>query len=207
MLTAPRHLLVVLALTPLWAASLCSPDPGPDPCELDRLGCEDPPEPTNPDDFYLDTCPSELAGPLDVVVGSGERQFAPFTEAGGPTIHFGPQGGQHVFMALQVRNARLDASPRLRISYYLGQGDGCAPPSADLVTAASCPTTLGRRNLTLGGPGFELRTGTDGSVEEYGIVVFVEVPNGDLDGLIALTVEDQCRRSGVVTHVWTEYFD
>src|SRR5689334_14085613 len=99
----PRALpiIVALATTPALSGATCGPDPGPSACELDRLGCEDP-EPS--DDFYLDSCPSDVSGPLIVEAGSGEAAFAPFDAGQGPHVNYGPQGGQHVFMAVRVTN-------------------------------------------------------------------------------------------------------
>lgn len=205
-----RTIVSALALVALATSGLgmtCGPDPGPTPCELDRLGCDD--EDPDADDFYLASCPADVSGPLEVELGSGEAAFAPFATGEGPVINYGPQGGQHVFMGLRVTNARVDVSPSLRISYYLGQGAGCAPP-ADAGTNAplalpSCAVTLGKRDLRLGEVGYELRTNAAGDVEEYGLVVFVDIPDPALPGVVAVSVEDQCRRGGAAYQVWTSY--
>jgi hypothetical protein len=189
------------ALLVTLPGTVCNPDPGPSPCELDRLGCVDP-EPSG--DFYLASCPSELGGALAVEVGTGEAGFEAFAPGAGPFVHFGPQGGQHVFMGFRVLNARLDVSPRLRLRFYLGQGEGCLPPASGTALPA-CAVTLGERELVLGGTGFTLRADAAGAVEEYGLVVFVAVPDRSLPGLVALSVEDQCRRSGADFQIWTRY--
>src|SRR5262245_44907839 len=124
--------LALTALAALSTGATCGPDPAPSPCELDRLGCEDP-EPL--DDFYLASCPSDVSGALEVEVGSGETSFAGFATGQGPLVHFGPQGGQHVFMGFRVANARLDVSPLLKLRFYLGQGEGCVPPGDGSVPA------------------------------------------------------------------------
>lgn len=201
--TTAGTLLAAFAM--VSTGTICNPDPGPDPCELDRLGCEDP-GPSDPAGFYLESCPAEIEGALEVVAGSGEIAFESFAEGAGPIVHFGPQGGQHVFMGFRVDNARVDVSPRLRVSFYLGQGEGCAPPSDPASTAIpTCAVTLGKRDVVLGGTGFELRHNAEGQVEEYGLVVFVDVPSSDLAGLVAVSVEDQCRRKGAAFQAWTRY--
>lgn len=197
--------LLILLFVPVCSASLCSPDSGTDPCELDRLGCEDPPPGTHPPEFYLDDCPEDVTGPLELVIGSGEAAFTALAGGQGPFVHFGPQGGQHVFMGFQVLNARLDASPLMSISFFLGQGSGCEEPPDQVGTLPSCEVTIGKRDLLLGGPGFELRTNPQGDVEESGIVVFVDVPDPELTGMVTMIVEDQCRRVGAVYHRWTDY--
>lgn len=180
----------------------CGPS-DPDPCELDRLGCVDP---ETPEQFYLETCPADVTGALEVEVGTGEERFEPLTAGAGPVVHFGAQGGQHVFMGFRVKNARLDVSPLLKLRFFLGQGgEGCVPPTDGVTPPPSCAVTLGQRELVLGGTGFELHDNAAGDVEEAGWIVFVSVPDPTVAGMIALTVEDPCRRTGAAYHAWTSY--
>ncbi len=176
----------------------CGPS-DPDPCELDRLGCE----PTEDPDFYLASCPAEVTGPLEVQVGTGESDFTAFAEGAGPVVHYGPQGGQHVFLGLRVNNARLDLSPKLKVTFYVGQGADCAPPADG--EEAACTVRLGTRTLILGAPGFEPNVNTEGDVEESGLVVFVEAPSREVPSLVGVTVEDPCRRKGSAYQAWTRY--
>jgi len=193
--------LGLFALAATQPAMTCGPS-DPSPCELDRLGCQDPP----PDDtFYRDDCPESLGTTLEVEVGTGEQTFASFAEGTGPVINYGPQGGQHVFMGVRVDNADLQWSPRLKLAFYLGQGEGCAPPAAGVTDLPTCAVSLGKRELVLGGAGFELETDAAGAVEEYGLVVFVDVPDSAKTGLVAVRVEDQCHRVGADFQAWTKY--
>lgn len=202
----PLSVVVRCALGALVLLSIpgmtCGPS-DPDPCELDRLGCVDP---ETPEAFYLDSCPPDVTGALEVEVGTGEERFEPFAAGAGPVVHYGTQGGQHVFMAFRVKNARLDLSPLLKFHFYLGQGgDACAPPTAGEPATATCNVTLGQRELVLGGTGFELHTNASGEVEEAGWIVFVSVPDPTVSGLIVVSVEDPCRRMGTAYQAWTRY--
>lgn len=173
----------------------------PSPCELDRLGCDDP-EPS--DDFYLASCPAEMSGTLEVEVGTGESNFSAFQPSTGPVVHTGPQGGQHVFMGVHVKNANLAVSPLLRMHFYLGQGEGCTAVAGS-TTLPECPVSLGQRKLELGSTGFEMHLDANGEVAESGLVVFVDPPSQTLPTLVAVTVEDQCRRTGASFQTWTVY--
>ncbi len=197
MLKLTRFLVACLvSLSPALVGMTCGPS-DPSPCELDRVGCEAPDE-TN---FYLASCPDDVTGALEVEIGSGETSFGAFADGAGPFVHHGPQGGQHVFMAVRVNNARLDVSPRLKLTFYLGQGDCVDSGEA----GPSCPVKLGARTLVLGGTGYTVHTNAAGAVEESGLVVFVEIPDSTLPGLVAVTVEDQCRRAGEASQTWTTY--
>jgi hypothetical protein len=178
----------------------CGPST-PSPCEVDRFGCGD----TSPDpgDFYLASCPADLGPPLEVEVGTGEETFVSFGDLQGPEVHYGPQGGQHVFIGLRVKNARLDVSPLLKFNFYIGQGEGCDPPASgdELPT---CTTTLGLRELILGGTGFEMTPDANGAIEVAGLVVFVSVPMADGGPkLVGMRVEDPCHRHSADFQVWT----
>ncbi|HRE89830.1 MAG TPA: hypothetical protein PK095_11900, partial [Myxococcota bacterium] len=201
-----RLLLFVAALATLWTfgsgfAGGCGPT-DPTPCELDRLGCD----PTEDPDFYLASCPTDVMGELEVEVGTGESSFEPFSEGGGPIVHYGPQGGQHVFLGARVKNARLDVSPKLKFTFYVGEGEGCAPPqSGEDGEEPACARRLGGRSIVFGAPGFEVRKNANGEVEEYGLVVFVDVPATVVAALVSVTVEDPCRRKGAAHQVWTRF--
>lgn len=200
----PKRIVVFLSgLATVWLFGSgfgggCGPS-DPDPCELDRLGCD----PTEDPDFYLASCPTDVTGDLEVELGTGESAFTLFTEGEGPFVHFGPQGGQHVFLGARVKNARLDVSPKLKFTFYVGQGEGCEPP-ADGEDPA-CAFRLGGRSIVFGSPGFEVRTNTQGQVEESGLVVFVDAPVNTVPGLVSVTVEDPCRREGSAHQAWTRY--
>jgi hypothetical protein len=172
------------------AGGLCGPGE-PMPCDLDRLGCDDP----LVTEFYLDSCPADVTGALEVEVGSGEHAFDALVDGGfGPTLHWGPQGGQHAFLGFRLKNPRLDVSPLIRVNFYLGVGDDCVAISGG--ESAACGTTLGSRSITLGSAGFELHKTPEGTIEEFGFVVFSDYV-GDTPGLVSATVEDQCGRKGV----------
>lgn len=195
-LPALLGLLLALPFIVPLGGGLCVPD-GPSPCQQDRLGCEDPEDP----DFYLASCPAEVTGPLQVELGTGEMGFEAFAPGAGPIVHFGPQGGQHVFLGVRVKNPRLDLSEKLKVRFYLGQGPDCAPPMEG--SDPSCAMRLGGRTLYLGAPGFPPNVNGMGQVEEFGLIVFVEVPSASVPRLVSVTVEDPCRRTGSAHQAWT----
>lgn len=198
-----RLLLFLVSLGTVWLFGSgfgggCGPVE-PSPCELDRLGCD----PTEDPDFYLASCPSEVSGALEVEVGTGESSFEAFSEGGGPVVHYGPQGGQHVFLGARVKNARLDVSPKLKFTFYVGEGEDCQAPEGS--EDPTCVRRLGGRSIVFGAPGFEVRKNANGEVEEYGLVIFVDVPSQVSPALVSVTVEDPCRRKGAAYQEWTRF--
>jgi len=189
--------LTALALA-LAGCPFLGPDPGPSPCDLDRLGCEG--DPTN---FpYLDDCPG-VSGPLEVAIGHGERSYRALAAGAGPEIHFGPQGGQHVFLGFRVDNAALELYDRLRVTYWVAQGERCEAGQPLAKIPDACDEGLGIRQMVVGGSGFELRLDGDGAVEEYGALVFVEYPRLGARTVVTAEVEDPCGRVGVASHTYT----
>lgn len=186
-------LLVGVALA--TGGGICAPDPGPNPCETDRLGCDD-----GPTDWSTKTCP-DVSGALEVHLAHGDDgTFHEVGEGSVPEVHYGIQGGQHVFLGVRVPNARLDVYDRLRVTFWMGQGADCAlpgEPTADV--PATCPTSLGRRQVVLGGDGSSaLRTAADGAVEELAILMFLMMPpTPGVPAVVAVQVEDPCGRTAM----------
>ncbi|MFO7567599.1 MAG: hypothetical protein R6X02_33455 [Enhygromyxa sp.] len=102
----PRSIALLLALLPLGGCWLLfnnddGGDGGP-PCEDDISGCSD-----DPSDFTEDpSC--TLDGELELELGEGELEFSPLGPQELPEIHYGLQGGQHVWMAVRVKNPDLE---------------------------------------------------------------------------------------------------
>ncbi|WP_437486179.1 hypothetical protein WME75_02885 [Sorangium sp. So ce1014] len=64
-----------------------------------------------------DACKTPSSGDPEVVIGQGERAFAPLDEGEAVPIEAGPQGGHHVWLALRVTGLRQMGS-RLRVGGY-----------------------------------------------------------------------------------------
>src|SRR5690606_29389592 len=100
-----RSLALVLALPLGGCAWLFPNDEGGDggpPCEDDINGCDD-----NTSNFMEDpSCP--LQGELELELGEGELEFSALAPGELPEIHSGLQGGQHVWMAVRVKNPDPD---------------------------------------------------------------------------------------------------
>jgi hypothetical protein len=80
-------------------AARCSEAPSQqDPCELDSIACR------TPSGFEIDTeCMS--TEPLEVAIGQGADAFEPVDV---PEVHYGSQGGRHLFAAIRVENPDLE---------------------------------------------------------------------------------------------------
>lgn len=193
-------MLVALGLPTLSLGGLCAPDPEASPCSLDPTAC-------GPGDAWTTmTCPGvDATEPLVVAVGGGDDQFEALSASAPPEVHFGLQGGQHSFVSFRVANARLDVYQRLRITFWMAQGEGCAPPTEPLGQApAACPLALGRRELVLGSARFPLTLGSSGEVERAGVVMFLsQPPMSATPAVLAAEVEDPCGRRGLGAFAWT----
>lgn len=192
--------IMAIAVAQAGCFGTCGPDPGPDPCEQDRLGCEG-----DPTEFaQLEDCP--VTDPLVVTIGDGERAFAPLTDGAGPEIHFGFQGGQHVFLGFRVDNAALDLYDQLRVTLWMGQGDDCEAGPASATVPAACEVDLGLRQVVIGGEHSTLRvveTGADAAmVEEFGLLLIINYPVFGMQTVATVEVEDPCGRTGVASVTW-----
>lgn len=94
----------------LLTLSACEPD-DPDPCTVDAFGCDSPLGTLPTDSECTDTAP------LTVAIGWGDTRFHTFAE-GGPEVHNGIQGGQHIFASFQASGAELDTVPMVELSLY-----------------------------------------------------------------------------------------
>ena len=73
--------------------------------------------------YYDDSC--ELTGDLDVVLGHGEDGFNALEAGVEPTIHYGNQGGQHVFFAYRVENPATDVYDILKVRFLVEREREC----------------------------------------------------------------------------------
>ncbi|MEZ4384555.1 MAG: hypothetical protein R3A79_24720 [Nannocystaceae bacterium] len=189
-----RAWLLAFVATTQLTGFFCVREPeGPEPCEMDPLGCAPPAElELDPDCARTD--------PLVVQLGQGESTYAPLT--GGPVeVHYGFQGGQHFFLGVAVDNPAL-GSPGLEITFTIRGALEC-----DLEAAAgACDpwTDFGARTLVVADP--SLWTVVDGALETTGyLVVLDEDPDwwayerwGRID--VRAEVRDACDRRGSVDY-------
>lgn len=182
-----RRALIVL-FAPLGGCfGLCSnPDPPTDPCELDPLGCE------SPDHIDIDPA-CALAGDLVVAVGEGEADLVLLAPGESPTIHYGAQGGQHMFLGVRVDDPALDY-PGLEIDFSV-----VAAP-CDVDDAACTWMDFGQRHVVVTDP--DLLKITGAALETTGYVVILESdPEWAADGgwvrvVLRAEVTDACGRTG-----------
>ncbi|MFO0744255.1 MAG: hypothetical protein U1F43_01085 [Myxococcota bacterium] len=188
------HIVILLAATALVSGGgICGPDPGPNPCDTDRLGCDD-----GPTDWTVQQCPG-VDEPLEVELAHGEDgAFHEVAPNDTPLVHYGLQGGQHVFLGVRVPNARLDVYGKLRVTFWMGMGEGCTLPATPSdVPPPACTTVLGRRQVILGAR-TPLHTDADGAVQELGILMFLtQGPPLGAPVAVAAQVEDPCGRVGM----------
>jgi hypothetical protein len=172
-----------LLLVPFAALSLGCPWPiNPDgpPCEDDVAGCSN-----NGDSFVEDpTC--ELTGDLVIELGEGEDEFVALAAGELPSLNFGVQGGQHVWLAVRVKNPALDR-PSLKIqatmSYCLDSCDNPANWQDDVVREI----VVGSRTLTVTDEGW---------FEQASILVILGNWGSGLERRVEVLVTDPCSRQG-----------
>lgn len=185
-----RHLrrALVALFAPLGGCfGLCSdPDPPTDPCELDPLGCES-------SDHIQQNPACTLTGDLVVAVGEGEEALDLFVGDDRPTIHYGSQGGQHMFLGVRVDDPAVDY-PGLEIDFSVV----AAPCDVDDDTCTWMD--FGQRHLVVTDPGLLKISG--GALETTGYVVILEGdPEWAADGgwirvVLRAEVSDACGRAG-----------
>lgn len=193
--------LALLGVLVYAAGFTCGPTPE-DPCVDDARGCAE-----GDEGFVIDP-DCTLEGDLDAELGWGDSAFTPLAD--GDTVEpvFGFQGGQHVFLGFRVRNPRFDEARLLRARFDVslrqdgcpgdGGGEGSGEGTGEGTGSAFCePYSIGSRTLTLGG-GQTPRLLEDGTLEEYGLLVFLDTWSSERPKTITLEVEDTCGRAATV---------
>ncbi len=181
-----RHgLPLVCAALVLGACPWIEPPPGPEVCEDDVHGCEGGLE------WKLDEA-CELEGELEVVMGEGERNFTGLGPDEMPSAYFGFQGGQHVWMGVQVQNPSLD-HPLIQVEYELElcYGDSCTSPGAAW-------DRVGIRSLALDDSTMELTP--QNFFEQASIQIILENWDTSAHRRVTMVVTDPCGREGTAVH-------
>lgn len=172
----------ILALTacPFWVSDDVQTGP---PCEDDVLGCD-----SNLEDFVIDpSC--ELEGDLELVLGQGESEFDPLAPGEVPNINYGVQGGQHIWLAVQVHNPALDY-PRLKLDITVS---ACAQSDCSSLDAWTIDNT---RQLVADAT--TMTVTPEGWLEQLRMLVIVEAYAFAGRGKVELLVTDPCGRQGYV---------
>lgn len=152
-------------------------DDGPDPCAMDPAGCGE------GEEFQLDpSC--TLDGELVVEVGEGTDGFDPLGPGQLPAVHYGTQGGTHMWVGVRVANHARDY-PQLEITVQSLWANGACDPECDW-------SVNNERVLVVDEP--ELEYTADGGAQVGGITLF----GSESTGAIRATVRDPCGRQGTV---------
>jgi hypothetical protein len=100
----PRSLALASVLVLGGCALLFGDDDdnnGP-PCEDDIAGC------ANDTSGFMEDPECELEGDLELELGEGETEFSALAPGQLPMLYWGLQGGQHIWMAVRVKNPDLE---------------------------------------------------------------------------------------------------
>ena len=178
-------LLGFFFVLPLQCGGGCGP--AEDPCDQDRQGCAPSPGlPTNA------TCAAEPM--LSAEVGSGERTFLALSPGQVPEMHYGTQGGVHIFASARVRGAQLDRYDQLELIFSVQSP--CADCPEGFVDAET-------RTALVGGD-VPLQV-ADGVVEEPGFLLFADVLSyEDTPHRLRLLVRDPCGRTAEAVHLMAD---
>lgn len=182
-----RPLALLLALVPLggcrWLHTEEGGGDGGPPCEDDILGCRD-----NTSDFMEDpNCP--LQGELELELGQGELEFSPLAPGELPEIHYGLQGGQHVWMAVRVKNPDPDRKQlkiRIKADYCFSNCEEVGSWQTDNLRELVADETT-------------LKITPEGWFEQTRMLVTVFAWIETDDRRIEMLVTDPCGRQGFVT--------
>jgi hypothetical protein len=172
-------LVIPLAGCP-WLAG--PPDDDGPPCDEDLNQCSD------DTSKFVEDPSCELTGELELEIGQGEDNFSPLASGELPEIHTGFQGGQHVWMAVRVKNPDL-TRPQLKIRTSLSYCDAnCDDPASwqiDNVRELVADSTT-------------LTTTTEGWFEASSMLVTIFNWPFGAQRRIEMLVTDPCSRQGLV---------
>lgn len=178
-------LALVFVLLPLGGCSWLTGEGGEAPCDNDLSGCFD------DTSTFMEDPSCTRTGELDIQLGEGETMFTPLEAGELPQIHHGFQGGQHVWMAVRVKNPDLDRKQlkiRVKLEYC---NEGCDDPDnwevdnlRELVAEESTMTIT-----------------PEGWMEQTRMLVTVFGWVDAQQRRLEMLVTDPCGRQGIVTRV------
>lgn len=151
---------------------------GSDPCAQDAFDCRE------DDDLPIDAnC--TITEPLAVEVGQGRGRFESFTRDEAPEMHYGVQGGAHLFAAVRVENPDPDHLA-FRFEFELHG------PSYDAGSELRLETS---RSVVVS----DAELDAAGRFEQTGLVL---LSHGAERGLLRVTVTDSCGRTAISEHAY-----
>jgi hypothetical protein len=81
-----------------------------------------------------DICRPANHGPPEVIVGTGQTDFAPLTDGQVLMLERGPQGGHHIWIAVRMRNLRQSGSPTTLTAKLVNDPTSPISPAAYVFT-------------------------------------------------------------------------
>ncbi|NVB43167.1 hypothetical protein G6O69_35415 [Pseudenhygromyxa sp. WMMC2535] len=164
-------------------------------CGDDVLGCGD-----NGPEFTpaLDCRADEQSGDIEIVAGDGDGEggFMALAEDAIPTVHYGSQGGMHIWTGIQLRNPNLDR----RMHQLSFEAQTCEPSVEDCADEASwlsSDAVGGPRIMVVGED--ELRETAEGWLELRDVLLLLPYDfhiGEDTRLRFVVTAEDTCGRTG-----------
>jgi hypothetical protein len=166
----------VAAWLSLVAAGCSDPPASGAPCDLDALGCD------TSRVFRLDAdCSSE--GELDVALGQGRAEFDDLEPAEAPELHYGSQGGQHLFVSLRVMNPDPEHDLyQVFLAFQRDEGEWADVTEREIVFSGRDAASPGDSGVELAGLVLQLPNNAPGSFR------------------LVLDVRDSCDRRGRAEH-------
>ncbi|HVH98265.1 MAG TPA: hypothetical protein VM869_06135 [Enhygromyxa sp.] len=182
----PRSLALVLLLLPLGSCWLIDGDDeggGGPPCEDDIAGCSD------DTSMFMEDPTCTLTGELELELGEGEAEFSSLAAGQLPQLYTGIQGGQHVWMAVRVKNPDLERKQlKIRI-----KAEYCSESCGEIGSW----TVDNLRELVADET--TLTTTSDGWLEQTRMLVTVFGWVSASYQRVEMLVTDPCGRQGLVT--------
>lgn len=182
-----------LALSSLLVGFINFDACGEDPvsCEDDVLGCEDDVE------FALDPSCSEaeMTGEIELVVGNGDGEggFRALASNELPDIHYGSQGGMHMWTGVQIRNPNLDR----RLHRIVIAATSCSA-GMDCTIASNWSSLEEEPPRELVVDGDTLDETSEGWLELRDVLLILpwSFDGSDAQQRLTVTVQDSCDRWG-----------
>jgi hypothetical protein len=157
-------------------------DEGP-PCENDIAGCSD------DTSTFMEDPECTLQGELELELGEGETEFSSLAPGELPELYFGLQGGQHVWMAVRVKNPDLERKQlkiRIKAEYCNSNCEELASWTVDNLRELVADETT-------------LAVTSEGWYEQTRMLVTVFGWVDAAEQRVELLVTDPCGRQGLVS--------
>ncbi|MBK8258928.1 MAG: hypothetical protein IPK82_40495 [Polyangiaceae bacterium] len=135
-----------------------------------------------------------LQGDLTLELGEGDIAFTPLGEGAGPELHYGPQGGTHLLLAVRVTTPNPIDKYKVKVLAEVGQPDCTAQPCDMYTKAGSIETVVvGNKRVIV-------------DVVHSDVLGLFVIVDGWLSGTqrrISVAVNDECDRQGALVYEFT----